>query len=313
MTPADLSVELGDLRLANPVLVASGCGGTGRELAAYGDLADLGGFVTRSLTLNPRPGGPVPRIVETPSGLVNAVGLQNPGLEAFLATELPWLAQQGTRVVVSIAGATLGEYAELARRLGRSPGVSAIEVNLSSPDAAGHGVFEVREPLHAASVVGAVARDLPRGLPVLAKLRIGTAGIVDVARAAVKAGADAVVVGNPPRGLALDPVALRPALGGVTGDLSGPAVHPLALRSVWDLHEALPELPVVGVGGIRSGADVLAMLAVGACAVQVGSAIFTDPSAPRRILDELTAELAARGVTQLAQLIGCAHREGDQR
>ena len=194
---APVSVELAGLHLANPVLVASGCGGTGRELAAYGDLADLGGFVTRSITLNPRPGGPLPRIVETP---VRAGQRDRPaeprarGLPRHRAAVAG--RSRAPAVVVSIAGATLGEYAELARRLGRSPGVSAIEVNLSSPDAAGTGVFDVREPFHAASVVGAVARDLPRGLPVLAKVRTDVVRVVETARAVLDAGAAAVVVGN---------------------------------------------------------------------------------------------------------------------
>jgi dihydroorotate dehydrogenase (NAD+) catalytic subunit len=274
----DGSVEIGGLRLANPVLVAAGCGGTGRELAAYGDLADLGGFVTRSLTLNPRQGGPVPRIVETPSGLVNAVGLQNPGLEAFLATELPWLAQQGTRVIVSIAGASLGEYAELARRLGRSPGVSAIEVNLSSPDAAGHGLFDVREPLHAASVVGAVTRDLPRGLPVLAKVRSDVVRVVETARSVLEAGAAAVVIGN----------ALPAAMpDGRPGGLSGPAIRPLALRCVREVHDRLPGATLVAAGGIVGADDVRSFLAAGATAVQIGTALLHDPTTAARAVADL--------------------------
>ena len=270
--------QLAGLTLAAPVLVASGCGGTGRELAAYGPLADLGGFVTRSITLNPRPGGPLPRIAETPSGLVHAVGLQNPGLEPFLATELPWLAQQGTRVVVSIAGSSLGEYAELARRLGRSPGVSAIEVNLSSPDAPTTGVFDVREPFHAASVVAAVHRDLPRGIPVLAKLRTDVVRVVESARTVLDAGADAVVVGN----------ALPAAMpDGRQAGLSGPAILPVALRCVAEVCAELPGAQVVGAGGISSADDARSFLAAGAVAVQVGTAVLHDPTAAARIVADL--------------------------
>jgi dihydroorotate dehydrogenase (NAD+) catalytic subunit len=272
--------DLAGLTLAAPVLVASGCGGTGRELAAYGPLADLGGFVTRSITLNPRPGGPLPRIAETPSGLVHAVGLQNPGLEPFLATELPWLAQQGTRVVVSIAGSSLGEYAELARRLGRSPGVSAIEVNLSSPDAPTTGVFDVREPFHAASVVAAVHRDLPRGVPVLAKLRTDVVRVVEGARTVLDAGADAVVVGN----------ALPAAMpDGRQAGLSGPAILPVALRCVAEVCAELPSAQVVGAGGIASADDARCFLAAGAVAVQVGTALLHDPTAAARIVADLHA------------------------
>lgn len=272
------TVELAGLTLTGPVLVASGCGGTGRELTAYGALGDLGGFVTRSITLNARPGGPAPRILESPSGLLHAVGLQNPGLDHFLATELPWLAQQDTRVVVSIAGSTLGEYAELARRLGRSPGVSAIEVNLSTPDAPGTGVFDVREPFHAASVVAAVVRDLPRGLPVLAKLRSDVVRVVETARGVLDAGAAAVVVGN------AVPAAMpdgRPA------GLSGPAIRPLALRCVAEVHEHLPEAQIVGAGGIAGADDARQFLAAGAVAVQIGTALLHDPTTAARVAAEL--------------------------
>lgn len=272
------TVELAGLTLANPVLVASGCGGTGRELAAYGPLADLGGFVTRSITLNARPGGRLPRILETPSGLLNTIGLQNPGLDHFLATELPWLAQQGTRVIVSIAGSSLGEYAELARRLGRSPGVSAIEVNLSAPDAPGTGVFDVREPFHAATVVSAVHRDLPRGMPVLAKLRPDVIRIVESARGVLEAGAAAVVIGN----------ALPAAMpDGRPAGLSGPAIRPLALRCVAEVCDQLPDAQVVGAGGIAGADDVRSFLAAGATAVQIGTALLHDPTTAARVVADL--------------------------
>lgn len=267
-----MSVEIAGLRLAGPVMVASGCGGTGRELAAYGPLGDLGAFVTRSITLNARPGGTHPRILETPSGLVHAVGLQNPGLETFLATELPWLAQQGTRVVVSIAGGSLGEYAELARHLGRSPGVSAIEVNLGAPDAT--DLFDVREPFHAAGVVAAVQRDLPRGMPVLAKIRPDLIRVVEAARAVSEAGADAVVVGN------AFPAAMP---DGRAAGLSGPAIRPIALRCVTEVCAALPDIAVIGAGGISDADDVRSFLAAGAVAVQVGTALLHDPTTAARL------------------------------
>ena len=217
-------------------------------------------------------------MAETPSGLVNAIGLQNPGLEAFLATELPWLVQQGARVIVSIAGATLGEYAELAQRLGRAPGVSAIEVNLSSPDASGTGVFDVREPFHAASVVGAVARDLPRGLPVLAKVRTDLVRVVESARAVLDAGAAAVVVGN----------ALPASMpDGRPGGLSGPAIRPLALRCVVEVRRGIPAATVVGAGGIVDADDVRSFLAAGATAVQIGTALLHDPTTAARAVADL--------------------------
>jgi dihydroorotate dehydrogenase (NAD+) catalytic subunit len=273
-----VTVELAGLRLASPVLTASGCGGSGRELAPYVDLGALGAFVTRSLTLDPRPGGRMPRIVETPSGLVNALGFHNPGLDRFLATELPWLVQQRARVVVSIAGSSILEYAELAKRLGVAPGVSAVEVNLSAPDPRSAGIYEAREPFHTGGVVAAVLRELPPGVPVLAKLRSDVVRIVEATRTVTDAGAAAVVIGN----------ALPAALpDGRAGGLSGPAIGPLALRCVRDVHAALPQVQVVGCGGIATPADARAFLAAGARAVQVGTALLHDPTTATRLVTAL--------------------------
>lgn len=267
--------------LRNPVMVASGCGGTGRELAGYGDLAALGGFVTRSITLAPRSGGPTPRILETPSGLLHAVGLQNPGVDQFLALELPWLVQRGTAVFVSLVGRSLGEYAELARRLGRAPGIAGLEVNLSPTEAPGSGVFDVREPFHAASVVAAVRRDLPRGLPVLAKLRTDLLRVAETARAVLEAGADAVVVGN----------ALPAAMpDGRAAGLSGPAIAPLARRCLVEVVDAAPDATVVACGGLATLADVRGALALGASAVQVGTALLRDPTTADRFAADLAGD-----------------------
>ena len=268
---------------ANPVLTASGCGGTGRDLAAYGALDTLGGFVTRSVTRLPRPGGEPPRLVESPSGLVNAIGLQNPGIEAFLAEELQPLVEAGAAVVVSIAAHSLGEYAELARSVGRAEGVAAVEVNLSAPDPVGSGLFDAREPFQAAIVVGSCRRDLRAGVLLLAKLRSDVTRVVETARAVVDAGADAVVVGN----------ALPAAMpDGRAGGLSGPAIRPQALRCVAEVAQALPETAVVGCGGIMDATDARAYLAAGARAVQVGTALFHDPTTAFRIAQELGPELA---------------------
>jgi dihydroorotate dehydrogenase (NAD+) catalytic subunit len=255
------------------VMVASGCGGTGRELAPYADLDGLT-FVTRSLTLDPRPGGPSPRIAESPSGLVNAIGLHNPGLENFLAVELPWLVRAGARVVVSVAGGSLAEYADLARRLSRAPGVAGLEVNLSAPDQVGTGLVEVREPFHAGSVVGAVRREFPSDRPVLAKLRLDHGRAAEAARTVRDAGASAVVLGN----------ALPAAMpDGRPGGLSGPAVRPVALRAVREVVDVLPDVPVVGCGGIATAADARSYLDAGAVAVQVGTALLHDPTSLGRV------------------------------
>jgi dihydroorotate dehydrogenase (NAD+) catalytic subunit len=268
-------------RVPGPVMVAAGCGGTGRELEPYAGPGGLDGldFVTRSITLDARSGGPGPRIVEVPGGLVNAVGLPNPGLEHFLATELPWLVRAGARVIVSIAGATMGEYADLARRLSRAPGVAGLEVNVGAPDEVGAGLFEVREPYHSASVIAAVRREFPADRPVLAKLRPDVSRIVEGARSCHEAGATAVVIGN------AVPAAFP---DGRAGGLSGPAIAPIALRCVAAVRDAHPELPTIGCGGVRDVVSARAYLAAGATAVQVGTALLHDPTTVTRLRADLT-------------------------
>ena len=278
------------LELHNPVMVAAGCGGTGRELAAYGDLTAPGGFVTRSITVAPRAGGTAPRILETPSGLVHAVGLQNPGVDQFLALELPWLVQQRARVFVSIAGRSLREYAELARRIGLSPGPAGIEVNLSPPESSDSDVFDVREPFHAASVVAAVRREVPRGMPVLAKVRSDPVRVAESARNVLEAGADAVVVGN----------ALPAAMpDGREAGLSGPAIRPLALRCLTEVLTTVPDATLVACGGITTTEDARAALRLGARAVQVGTALLHDPTTVDRLARDLAPGPAPTGEDHL--------------
>lgn len=307
MTDPDLTTVLAGLTLSSPVLSASGCGGSGRELDHHGDLAALGAFTTRTLTLDARPGSATPRLWEMPSGVLWETGGQNPGLQGFLATELPWLAQRGVRTVVSVAGATLGEYAELARRVAAAPGVAALEVNLVSGNRDGHGRSFAGDGYQVAKVLSSVRGELAPGVPILAKLPPGP-HLVDLARAAQRSGADAVVLVHGFPGLAFDPVTRRPALGGVTGHVSGPAVHAQALRSVWDVHAAIPDLCVVGVGGVSSGPDVVAMLLAGASAVQLGTVLLRDPSAASRITRELVAELRHHAIPHPAALVGSGHR-----
>ena len=306
MNDVDLSTTVGDLLLPNPVMTAAGCAVSGRELDQFCDVTRLGAFVTRTVTLDPRSGWPTPRVAETPSGVLHATGLQNPGLQGFLATELPWLAQRQARTVVSIAGQTLGEYAELARRVGASPGVSAVEVNLASPNRDTKGRLFGGDAYQAGKVLAVVRRDVPRGVPVLAKL-VPDCAVVDVAGAAVANGADALVLAHGFAAMALDRTTWRPTLGAGTAELSGPAVHALAVRRVWDVHAAMPEVPLVGVGGIATGYDALEMLLAGAAAVQLGSVLFRDPAAPTRVLEELRAELTSRAVARLADVIGLGH------
>ncbi len=304
----DLTTVLADSSLANPVMTASGCAAAGQELHQFFDVAELGAVVTKSILRDARSGRATPRMAETPSGMLNSIGLQGPGINAFLARDLPWLLQHDARPIVSIAGSSLGEYAELARRVGNTPGVAAIEVNISCPNVEDRGLVFACDPVQAGRVLSVVRRDTPRGVPVFAKLSPDVTSIVAIARSVVEAGADGLVLINTLLGLNIDFATMRPKLGGVTGGLSGPAVRPVAVRAVWQVANALPGIPLIGVGGIRTGADALEFLVAGASAVQVGTAIFNDPSAPVRVLRELRAELAAYGFARAQDAVGFANR-----
>lgn len=306
----DLSTSLAGLTLPTPVLTAAGCGGTGAELEPFVDLDRLGAFTTRTLTLDRRAGAPTPRLVATPGGVLSDTGGHNPGLQGFLAAELPWLAQRGVRTVVSIAGRALTDWAELARHAGSAPGVAAVEVDLSGRYAGGAALD--LDPFGAGKVLHVVRREVGRGVPVLAKLTPGS-HLLDVARAVVRDGADALVVGHGVPALAFDPATLRPALGGTAGTLSGPAVLPVAVRAVADVHAALPDVPVVGTGGVRTGADALQLLLAGAAAVGVGTALLGDPGAPQRIADELAVLLDGHDLSRPSDAVGLGHTilEGD--
>ncbi|WP_106398450.1 dihydroorotate dehydrogenase [Actinocorallia populi] len=307
----DLSTRIGAVTLPNPVLSASGCGGTGRELAQFTDLARLGAFITCSVMLQPRAGRPTPRIAETPSGVLNAMGLPGPGVDAFLARELPWLSGQDVRVVVSVGGNTLGEFGEVARRLAESPqasAVAAVEVNVACPNAEDRGRMFAASPSAAAEVVRVVRGAIHRDTPVLTKLSPDVTDIATIALACADAGTTGLSLINTMSGLAIDPHTLRPALTGVSGGLSGPALRPVALRCVYQVHAALPEIPIVGGGGVATGRDALEFVVAGASAVSVGTTLLHDPSAPQRITRELEEALTAHGITRLADAVGLAHR-----
>jgi dihydroorotate dehydrogenase (NAD+) catalytic subunit len=308
MTDVDLTTDLAGLTLPNPVMTASGCAAAGRELDQFFDVAELGAVVTKSIMREPRSGRPTPRMAETPSGMLNSIGLQGPGIDAFLAYDLPWLVRRGARPVVSIAGSTVGEYVELARRVGASDGVAAIEVNISCPNVENRGLVFACDPAQAATVTAAVRREVSRDLPVFAKLSPDVTDIVGIAESVMTAGATGLSMINTLLGIAIDPETLRPVLGGVTGGLSGPAIRPVAVRCVWQVHAAMPDVPIIGIGGIRTGADALEFLLAGATAVQVGTVTFHDPSAPIRVVSELADELARRGFGKTAEVVGLAHR-----
>lgn len=290
-----LAVDLGaGLVMPTPVMIASGCAGTGRELAGLVDLRKVGALVSRSITLAPQKGSPTPRIAETPSGVVWSTGMQNPGIEAFVSEELPRLARGGAHVIVSIAGGTLEEFVRLTGVLQGRPEVAAIETCLAGPDEE----LERRElGVHAdraAEVVGAVAR--MSLVPTFAKLPLHAPDIGELAMTLVRAGAHGLTVGGPPPALGVTPERLRPALGSVTGWLAGPALKPLMLRAVFEVARAVPDTPLVAVGGIRSGEDAVEALLAGAWAVQVGTATLIDPDAPVTVAQGVVRYLKAKGL-----------------
>jgi dihydroorotate dehydrogenase (NAD+) catalytic subunit len=304
----DMSTSLGTLTLPDPVLTASGCAAAGRELEPYIDLDRIGAVVTKSVMLKARSGRATPRMAETPSGMLNSIGLQGPGIDAFLEKDLAWLRQRGARAVVSIAGTSVEDYTKLAQRLRLVDGISAIEVNISCPNVDDRGQVFACDPTAAATVVHAVRRASTPGVPVFAKLSPDVTDIVEIARAVVTAGADGLSMINTSLGLVIDTDTLRPVLAGVTGGLSGPAIRPIALRCVWQVHAAMPEVPILGMGGIRTGLDALQFILAGASAVSVGTVVFHDPSAVARVSRELRQALGERGFERLSDAIGQAHR-----
>jgi len=303
----DLRTRLGQVDLPNPIMTASGCAGAGRELAQFMDVSKIGAIVTKSVMLSPRAGRPTPRMAETSSGMLNSIGLQGPGIDAFLRRDLPWLLSRGARAVVSIAGSTVAEYADLGGRLSEAPGVTAIEVNISCPNVEHRGQVFACDPNASAAVIEAVRSRVRYDIPVFAKLSPDVTDIVAVARACVSAGADGLSMINTLLGMVIDTDTMRPRLAGLTGGLSGPAIRPVAVRCIWQVHEALPAVPIIGMGGVCTGLDALELILAGASMVSVGTMIFHDPSACVRILHELEDELTARGVERLADVVGLAH------
>ena len=305
---ADLTARVGFATLPNPVLTASGCAAAGRELDQFFDITRLGAVVTKSIMVAPRSGRATPRMAETPSGMLNSIGLQGPGIDSFIANDLAWLEERGARVVVSIAGGHTDDYVKIARRLAGHPAIAALEVNISCPNVENRGQVFACDGIASSRVIGAVRRAADPDVPVLAKLSPDVTDIVHIARACADAGVDGFSLINTTLGIVIDTDTMRPALAGVTGGLSGPAIRPIAVRCVWQVHRALPHLPILGMGGIRSGLDALQFILAGAAAVSVGTAVFGDPNAPVRVLAELDAALDARGFSSLGEAVGYAHR-----
>lgn len=300
----DLSVRVGSVELPNPVMTASGTAGYSTEIGAYVDLSSLGAVVTKSLSAFPWDGNPAPRVVGTPAGMLNAVGLQNPGVEAWLAGELPRLQRTGARVVASIWGRTVADYAAAAESLAGA-GLTALEVNISCPNLEGRGQMFACDPAATADAISAAAA---AGVPLWAKLTPNVSDIVEIADAALGAGTEALTLINTVLGMSIDPVTAQPTLGNGGGGLSGPAIRPVAVKAIYDVRAALGDMPIVGVGGIARGEHAVELMAAGAHAVQVGTASFYDPRAPATVLAELHRWCQRHGVTNAAALTDRAHR-----
>jgi len=300
----DLTTHLGPLTLRNPVVTASGTFGFGQEYAPFVSLSRLGAITTKATTLLPREGNPGPRVTETPAGMLNAIGLQNPGVEAFIQTKLPFLSGLDTLVIVNIAGESIDDYVALASRLDETPGVHALELNVSCPNVR-HGGMQfgtsdttIRELV---SQVRAVTK-----LPLVTKLSPNVTDIVAMARAAVEAGSDILSLINTLVGLAIDVGKRRPVLANVTGGLSGPAIRPVALRMVWQVYSEL-KVPIIGMGGVMTARDALEFLLAGATAVGIGTANFVSPTAATDVIDGLHDYCERSGVGSISELIGAAH------
>jgi dihydroorotate dehydrogenase (NAD+) catalytic subunit len=302
-----MAVKVGTVALPNPLMTASGTSGHGAELSAYFELSRLGAVVVKSLSPEPWPGNPPPRLYPLPGGMLNSVGLHNPGVDAWLQKDLPELARAGARVVVSVWGQSEGDYAEVGRRLaaaGAAPSpIVAVEANISCPNVEDRGRIFAHSAEATAAAISALAGALaPTGLPIWAKLSPNVTDLTEVAGAALSSGAGGLTLVNTLMGLALDPLTGRARLGAGGGGLSGPALHPVAVRAVYECRRAFPSSPIVGVGGVSSGADAAELLAAGADAVQVGTATFADPRAPLRVLEELAELCREAGLSSVSGL-----------
>ena len=297
----ELQVNIAGVTLKNPVMTASGTFGYGVEFASLLDLNRLGGIIVKGLSLDPSAGNPPPRIVETPCGMLNAIGLENVGIEAFLEEKLPFLTELAPPIFANIYGETMEAYAELAGRLDDVEAVAGIEVNISCPNVEAGGMAFGVDPVSAGLVVEGVRKRTSR--PVMVKLSPNVTDIATMARAVVDAGADAVSLINTITGMEIDIETRRPKLANVTGGLSGPAIRPIALRMVWQVARVI-DVPVIGIGGIMTAEDALAFLIAGATAVQVGTANFVDPTATMTIIDGIETYLEEKNISDVNELIG---------
>ena len=308
MTTLDYSTKIGSKRFSNPIFTASGCASSGQELSQFFPLTDLGAIVTKSIMTKPRTGRNTPRMAETPSGMLNSIGLQGPGIDAFLENDIPWLVDQKVKVIVSIAGETVEEYGVLSRRLRAVSGISAVEVNISCPNVENRGQVFACHPDTAVAVIEAVRRNIGGELPIVAKLSPDVTDIVEIAKSVINAGVDGLALINTLLGMVIDVHTMKPKLAGKTGGLSGPAIRPVAVRAIYQVHQAFPNIPIVGMGGVSTGRDALELILAGASAVSIGTASFGNPNAAMLVKNQLSDLLLERGFKDFRDAIGFAHR-----
>lgn len=301
MNKPDMSVNIAGIKLRNPVMTASGTFGYGEEFSEYVDLEKIGAYVTKGLSLKPKAGNPTPRIVETPGGMLNAIGLQNVGIDAFVEKKLPFIRSVDTPAIVNFFGNTIDEYAELARRLDELPEVAGMEVNISCPNVKQGGIVFGTDPACAAEVVAACRKATTK--PLIVKLSPNVTDVTAMARACEDAGADALSLINTLTGMAIDLQKRRPVLANVTGGLSGPAIKPVALRMVWQVSRVV-KVPIIGIGGIMNATDALEFMLAGATAVQVGTASFINPASAQTVAAGMEEWLSNNNVADVKSLIG---------
>ena len=304
----NFSTSLAGAHFDNPIFTASGCAGSGKELSHFFPLSSLGAVVTKSIMIKPRSGRATPRMAETPSGMLNSIGLQGPGIDLFLENDIPWLREQGARIIVSIAGESVDDYAVLSRKLRNIPGISAVEVNISCPNVENRGQVFACNPDTAAAAIAAARRNIGGEIPIIAKLSPDVTDIVSIAGSVIEAGADGLALINTLLGMVIDVNSMRPKLSQKTGGLSGPAIRPVAVRAIYQVRAAYPEIPIVGMGGVVSGRDAFELVLAGANAVSVGTATFGDPTAVIKIKNELEELCASRGFSSFTDAVSFAHR-----
>jgi len=308
MSSLDFSTKIGSKRFSNPIFTASGCASSGQELSQFFPITEIGAVVTKSIMTKARTGRATPRMAETPSGMLNSIGLQGPGIDAFLENDIPWLVANSAKIIVSIAGETVDEYGVLARRLRAVPGISAVEVNISCPNVENRGQVFACHPDTATAVIESVRRNIGGELPIVAKLSPDVTNIVEIAQSVINAGVDGLALINTLLGMVIDTNTMKPKLAGKTGGLSGPAIRPVAVRAIYQVHQAFPNTPIVGMGGVASGRDAFQLVLAGASAVSIGTATFGNPTAVIQIREQLSDLLLEKGFNNFRDAIGFAHR-----